>query len=98
MRVKNGSRGDSFTLLLVNIVLGVVLVVMAVMAFLNPEENMVLFPLIFFVAAAMRFSNAVYSFLNVEYEKKWKSGGLRDLILGIVIFVLGIIAAVGVWS
>ena len=50
MRVKNGSRGDSFTLLLVNIVLGVVLVVMAVMAFLNPEENMVLFPLILFTA------------------------------------------------
>lgn len=98
MKIKNGSRGDDFSLMLVNIILGVILVVMAFMAFLNPEENMVLFPLIFFAAAAMRFSNAVYGFLTTNHEKKWKSGGIRDMILGIIILVIGIVSAVGVWS
>lgn len=98
MKVKNGARGDYFTQMLITIILGVILVVMAVMAFLNPTENMVLFPLIFFVAAAMRFCNAIYSLINAEHEKKWRSGGMRDMILGILILLLGIVAAVAVWS
>ena len=53
-RINAAGRQPSRTLDMVHIIIGIVIVVMAVMAFINPTENMVLFPLIFFAAAILR--------------------------------------------
>ena len=44
---RGGSQSESRTLDLIHIIFCIIILVMAVLAFLKPSENMMLFPLIF---------------------------------------------------
>ena len=63
-------RQSSRRLDLFHIVLGLALLVMAVLAFVDPNTNMVLFPLIFFTAAAIKLVSQGYLIYLLEKEKK----------------------------
>ncbi|MBP3241752.1 MAG: hypothetical protein J6M92_14600 [Oribacterium sp.] len=98
-KVNTVSRGTSRQLDIVHIILGVIIVVMAIMAFINPVENMVLFPLIFFVAAVLKFISGVSVIMNAnsEHDRRVHVKGSLQIIIGVIILGIGIISAVSIW-
>ena len=52
------SANIAFALDMLHIVVGILIVIFAVLAFLNPDENRILFPVIFLLAAVLNFANA----------------------------------------
>lgn len=82
---------------LVHLVLGVVMVVMAVFAFINPAENMVLFPLIFFCAALLQLSNAVFAKRRAQQGAGLQAQWLLPLLAGIFLLVLTVVSAINIW-
>ena len=65
-RINVAGRQPSRMLDMVHIIIGIVIVVMAVMAFIDPTENMVLFPLIFFAAAILKIVSGANTILNAK--------------------------------
>ena len=80
-----------------HIVVCIAIVVLAVLLFLNPEENEIFFPVIFFLAMLLNAVTAVV---------KWKTESARGghmapaIFFGIVtvlLFILTIVGAMSVW-
>ena len=90
-------RQSSRRLDLFHIVLGLALLVMAVLAFVDPNTNMVLFPLIFFTAAAIKLVSQGYLIYLLEKEKKKVTKAAVGLIPGLLMLIIGIISAVSIW-
>lgn len=90
-------RQSSRRLDLFHIVLGLALLVMAVLAFVDPNINMVLFPLIFFTAAAIKLVSQGYLIYLLEKEKKKVTKAAVGLIPGLLMLIIGIISAVSIW-
>ena len=53
-------RNASMMVDFAHIVVGILIVVLAVLSFLNPEDNMLMFPVIFFLAGILNLINGVY--------------------------------------
>jgi hypothetical protein len=72
---------------------------MSVMAFINPVDNMVLFPLIFLAAAALKIicGVTVATRYNSEHDRKIRFRGSLQIVTGVIIFGIGIISAVSIW-
>ncbi|SFG06133.1 DUF6637 family protein [Oribacterium sp. WCC10] len=99
-KVNTVSRGTSRQLDFIHIVLGITIAVMAVMAFINPVENMVLFPLIFFAAAALKIISGVTVIINAnsDHDRKFHFRGSFQIFVGVIILGIGIISAVSIWG
>ncbi|MEG2350912.1 MAG: DUF6637 family protein [Hungatella sp.] len=82
----------------IHIVIGVLIVLMALIAFLNPEENQLLFPLIFLLAAILNLLNGVYRFRQSGHEKKKKALGIGQLVIALFLFLMVIISTVSIWG
>ena len=98
-KVNTVTRETAKTLDMVHIVLGVVIIVMAVMAFINPDENMVLFPLIFMAAATLKIMCGIAVIRNVgsDHDRKIRFRGFLQILAGVVILGIGIVSAVSIW-
>lgn len=81
----------------VHIVLGFLIVIMAVIAFLNPEGNMILFPLIFFLAAILNFSNGIHRYRQSGRIKRKKVMGIGQLVLAVFLLAIAVVSAVSIW-
>lgn len=81
----------------IHILFGIVIVVMAVLAFTDPEENMVLFPLIFLFSAALKLISGFYRFRQAEHDRKKTTSAAAEIIFGILILGVGIISIVSIW-
>ena len=98
-KVNTVTRETARYLDLVHLVLGVVIIVMAVMAFVNPQENMVLFPLIFMAAAALKLICGIVAAINAgsDHDRKIHLRGLMQIFAGVIILGIGIVSAVSIW-
>ncbi|MBE7721137.1 DUF6637 family protein [Lacrimispora indolis] len=90
-------RNASMVVDILHIVVGILIVVLAVISFLSPEDHMLLFPAIFFLAGALNLVNGVYKIRLSGREKKKKAAGMAVLLFGILLTVLTVISAVSVW-
>lgn len=90
-------RNASMVVDILHIVVGILIVVLAVISFLSPEDHMLLFPAIFFLAGALNLVNGVYKIRLSGREKKKKAAGMAVLMFGILLTVLTVISAVSVW-
>lgn len=90
-------RNASMVVDILHIVVGILIVVLAVVSFLSPEDHMLLFPAIFFLAGALNLVNGVYKIRLSGREKKKKAAGMAVLMFGILLTVLTVISAVSVW-
>ena len=70
---KKSPRNAALILDWIHIVIGFLVVLFAVIAFLNPEDNRVLFPLIFLLAAVLNLVNGVYQYRQSGRDKKKKA-------------------------
>lgn len=90
-------RNASMMLDMIHIVVGILIVVLAVILFLNPEEHMLLFPVIFFLAAALNCMNGIFKIRMNGREKKKKAAGIAALLFGGLLLALTVISAVSIW-
>ena len=94
---KKTSRNSSFILDLIHIVIGIAIVMLSVISFLNPNGHLTLFPVIFFLAAVLNYVNGYFRINQSGRDKKKKIGGVLLLLLGTGLTVLAVVSAVSLW-
>ncbi|MDR1548863.1 MAG: hypothetical protein LBT06_09795 [Hungatella sp.] len=90
-------RNASMIVDVLHIIVGILIVTLAVISFLNPEDHMFLFPVIFFLAGALNLVNGVYKIRLSGREKKKKAAGMAVLMFGVLLIALTVISAVSIW-
>jgi len=80
-----------------HIVIGVAVVVMAAVSFINPEEYMFFFPVIFFLAAVLNLVTGKYKAGRAGRNKKQKAAGILQMFFGLALTALAVISAVSIW-
>lgn len=90
-------RNTAMMLDAAHIIIGIVIVVLAVISFLNPEDHMLLFPVIFLLASVLNIVNGICKIRMSGREKKRKASGILVLFFGLLLLVLTVISAVSIW-
>ncbi|SET81115.1 DUF6637 family protein [Lacrimispora sphenoides] len=90
-------RNASMIVDVFHIVVGILIVTLAVISFLNPEDHMFLFPVIFFLAGMLNLVNGIYKIRLSGREKKKKAAGIAVLMFGFLLIALTVISAVSIW-
>lgn len=94
---KRGSRAPAYALDILHVVTGILVVVLAILAFLNPEDNMILFPVIFLLVAVLNFVNGMERFKSGRGQKKKKISGISLMAAGGGLLLLSVISAITIW-
>ena len=79
------------------IVIGAAVVVMAVISFINPEEYMFFFPVIFLLAAILNLVTGKYRYKRSVRNQKKKISSALQMAFGGALAVLAVISAVSIW-
>ncbi|MBQ9421057.1 MAG: hypothetical protein IJU30_04815 [Lachnospiraceae bacterium] len=80
-----------------HIVIGVLVVIMAVFTVLDPMKYKFLFPVIFFLAAALTLITSWFMFTAYKRNSKKKIAGIIYLIVGLLLLGLFVISAISIW-
>ena len=91
------SRRMGFFLDVLHIGIGSIIVILAVISFLNAENNLVLFPVIFMLAAVLNLVNGWVKIRQSGRDKKRIAGGAGLLFFGIALALLSGISAFSIW-
>ena len=94
---KKSGRNLYFALDMLHIVVGILIVILAVLAFLNPEENRILFPVIFLLAAVLNFANGYDKFHRNRGRSKQRAAGTALMIVGTGLFFLCVLSTLTIW-
>ena len=94
---KKNPRNSVLIMDWIHICIGLLVVILAVLAFLDPEANRFLFPIIFLLAAALNVINGIYRFRLSGREKKKKLAAFMQLLLAAVLVAVMIISAITIW-
>ena len=94
---KKNPRNAAVLLDIIHIVLGAAIVALAVISFLNPEDHMIMFPIIFFLGALL---NLITGFFHIKgvHEKKVRRGGYCQALLGLLLLLLTAVSAISIWG
>lgn len=87
----------AFALDVLHIIVGILIVIFAVLAFLNPDENRILFPVIFLLAAVLNFANGYDRFCRGRGKKTLRTGGTFLMAVGAGLFLLSIVSTLTIW-
>ena len=90
-------RGESMALDTMHIVIGIAVVIMAFLSFINPEEYMIFFPVIFFLAAVLNLATGRYKMKRSKRNQKQKLSAVLQMAFGGALLVLTVISAVSIW-
>jgi uncharacterized membrane protein HdeD (DUF308 family) len=93
---KRSFHNDAIMLDMLHIVVGILVVVCAVMAFLNPEKNQFLFPVIFWLAALLNGVSGWHRLKNSGRDKKRKISGASLCGIAFLLIVIGAASAVSI--
>ena len=94
---KKSPRNAALILDWIHIVIGFLVVLFAVIAFLNPEDNRILFPLIFLLAAVLNLVNGVYQYRQSGRDKKKKAGAVIPFVIAGFLLIVTVISAISIW-
>lgn len=94
---KRSGRASSFVLDILHIVVGILIVMLAVLAFLSPDENRILFPAIFLLASLLNLANGYDRFHRNRGKKKERIAGAALMTAGVALFLLCVISALTIW-
>lgn len=78
--------------------IGIIIVVLAVVSFLNPEGNMALFPLIFLLAGIMNLMSGLYHLRECGRDKKKKISAVAGTVIGALLVLLCIVSGISIWG
>lgn len=73
-------------------VIALIIFIMSVMALGNPDENMVLFPFIFFLAFVLR--------IFVFIERRMEEGKRKyiQLVIALALLILSVVSGISLWT
>lgn len=91
------SANIAFALDMLHIVVGILIVIFAVLAFLNPDENRILFPVIFLLAAVPNLANGYDRYRRGRGRKHLRTGGMVLMAVGAGLFLLCIVSTLTIW-
>ncbi len=94
---KRNPRSDALMLDLVHIIIGILVVVCAVFAFLDPEKNRFLFPVIFALAALLNSVNGWMELKNSGRDKRKRNAGVLQCAAAVLLLAVGIVSAISIW-
>ena len=94
---KKSPRNSAIFMDWIHIVIGVLIVVLAVITFLNPEEKRILFPVIFLLAAVLDIFNGAYKYRQSGRNKKKKMAALGQFAAAGLLVIMTIISGISIW-
>ena len=94
---KRNPRSDALMLDLIHIVIGILVVVCAVFAFLDPEKNRFLFPVIFALAALLNSVNGWMELKNSGRDKRRRNAGVLQCMAAVLLLAVGVVSAISIW-
>jgi len=94
---KRNPRNTALMLDLLHIAVGVLVVVCVVLAFIDPDRNRFLFPVIFWLAAFLNSVNGWHRIRSSGRDNKKKAGGGLLCAAGALLAAVGILSAVSIW-
>ena len=83
---------------LVHIVVGILVIVMAVFAILDPTKYMFLFPLVFFLAGVLSALTGWYTILTSKRNPRQKGMGAVYFVVVAFLLVLTVVSAISIWG
>ncbi len=90
-------RGTTMALDTMHIIIGIAIVLMAVVSFVNPEEYMFFFPVIFLLAAFLNLITGNHKLRRSKRNQKQKISAICQMIFGAILVILGIVSAISIW-
>ena len=94
---KRNPRSAALILDLLHIVIGILVVICAILAFLDPEGNSILFPVIFWLAALLHGIVGGFRLKMSGHDKKKQAGGAVPCLLAVILTILGVLSAISIW-
>lgn len=94
---KRSPRNVVLFLDILHIVVGILVTVCAVLAFLDPERNRFLFPVIFLLAALLNGVNGWHKKKESGRDMKKKVGAIVLCVIAGILFLIGVISALSIW-
>lgn len=96
---KRNPRNEALTLDLIHIVIGLLVVVCAVLVFIDPERNQVIFPFIFWLAALLNSINAWVRLRgwSRSRDKRRKAAGVLLVFAALLLAAVGVVSALSMW-
>ena len=95
-RGRNERRGGVF-FDMAHLILGIAIVIFAVLSFISPEGNRMLFPLVFLLAALLNGIRGIFELKTCARDKKRIRLGIFQLFLGAGLGLLGVLSALSLW-
>ncbi len=94
---KKGRRNAALLMDAVHIVFGALIVLLAVITFLNPEGNQILLPVIFALAAVLNVINGIHKFRISGRSTRKKAASAAQLLLVLLLILVAVISAISIW-
>ena len=94
---KRNPRSAARILDLLHIVIGILVVICAILAFLDPEGKSILFPVIFWLAALLNGIVGGFRLKMSGHDKKKQAGGAVQCLLAVILTILGVLSAISIW-
>ena len=94
---KRNPRSAALILDLLHIVIGILVVICAILAFLEPEGTSILFPVIFWLAALLNGIVGGFRLKMSGHDKKKQAGGAVQCLLAVILTILGVLSAISIW-
>ncbi len=94
---KKNPRNSALYLDVFHIVTGILIVLCAVLAFLDPDSNSFLFPVIFCLAALLNGVSGRQQLIECGRDRKKKAGAVCRLSAAACLLLIGVISAVSIW-
>ena len=90
---RRNPRRLSFVMDILHLTAGAVIVVLAVLAFLDPDGHRAFFPVIFFLAAFLSLADGIVFFRAAQRDNRKKLAGAGRFLFGLVLLALGVVSA-----
>ena len=94
---KRTARNTETALDFLHIGIGIIIVIMAVISFTNPDGHLTLFPFIFFLASVLNLVNGYVKLTRAGRDNKKKAGGVCLILFAVALIALAVISAVSLW-
>lgn len=97
-RKKNSMRMINMVVDFIHIGICIAIIALAIVVFLRPMQNTQCYPVIFFLAAVLNFTNAYARMNQFRPVRNRFASGIAVLILGILFLILAVISGISIWG
>ncbi len=94
---RKNPRNTALVIDLLHIAVGILVVICAVLAFLNPEKHQFLFPVIFLLAALLNGVNGWFKWRASGRDRKRKMSAAMSCIIAALLLLVGLVSAASIW-